>query len=177
MFRRAFFLIVFSCALYAGAPDKPVELKLHNTAGEKVNLKEYVGHPVVVNFWATWCGPCQAEMPMLVDAEKEWAGRGVRFIAVSLDDEQSVSKVQSFVSRFRVTFPVWTGASAATLDHLRLGTGVPDTMFLDEHGFVYARVLGEIQRAELDERLEWLLGGRKGQVPALLDNMQKTGGR
>ena len=114
---------------------------------------------------------------MLVEAEKKWSGQGVRFIAVSLDDEQSAGNVESFVTRHHVTFPVWTGASAATLDRLRLGEGVPDTMFLDENGLVYARVLGEIRRAELDERLEWLVDGRKGSVPPLLDNMRRTSGR
>jgi hypothetical protein len=99
-------------------------------------------------------------MPMLVEAEKKWSGQRVRFIAVSLDDKQSVRNVESFVARYRVPFPVWTGASTATLDRLRLGEGMPDTIFLDENGLIYARVLGEIQRAELDQRLEWLLGGR-----------------
>lgn len=116
-------------------------------------------------------------MPMLVEAEKKWSGQGVRFIAVSVDDEQSASNVELFVTRYHVTFPVWTGANAATLDRLRLGEAVPDTMFLDEHGLVYARVLGEIQRAELDERLDWLVGGRRGSVPPVVNNMRRTGGR
>jgi thiol-disulfide isomerase/thioredoxin len=169
--------LIVTSFLLARADHRPVDLKLRSLTGEKVSLKSYLGHPVVVNFWATWCGPCQEEMPTLVEAEKEWAEQGVRFIAVSLDDEQSVANVSPFLNRFHVTFPVWTGANAGTLDRLRLGKGVPDTMFLDEHGLVYARVLGEIQQSQLDERLQWLLGGRKGSVVALVDNMQKASNR
>jgi thiol-disulfide isomerase/thioredoxin len=169
-------LLVVSYALCRPADHKPAELKLHNASGQKVRLTEYLGHPVVVNFWATWCGPCREEMPMLVEAEKEWSRQGVRFIAVSLDDKQSLRHVEPFAARYHVTFPVWTGASAETLDRLQLGDGVPDTLFLDENGLIYARVLGEIRRAELDERLAWLLAGRKGSLLPLLDNMRRTTG-
>ena len=131
----------------------------------------------MVNFWATCCAPCQ-EQRCRCWLRRRRNGPGRRALsAVSLEDERSVSNIQPFLSRFDVKSPVWMGANAGTLNRLRLGNGVPDTMFLDERGFVYALVLGKIQRAELDERLEWLLNGRKGYVATLLDNMQKTAHR
>ncbi len=107
---------------------------------------------------------------MLVEAEKTWGTKGVIFIAVSLDDNKTEANIPTFIERYHVGFPVWTGASSDELDKLRLGQGVPDTAFLDENGIIVARVLGEIRRQELDERLDWLTGDRKSPAPIALVN-------
>lgn len=107
---------------------------------------------------------------MMVEAERTWAARGVTFIAVSLDDNKTRGDVPAFIAKYHVGFPVWMGASLDELDKFRLGQGVPDTAFLDETGVIVARVLGEIRRAELDQRLEWLTGDRKASPPPALIN-------
>ena len=131
-------------------------------------MKDYRGKIVVLNFWVTWCGPCHEEMPMMVEAEMAWASKGVTFIAISLDDNKTKSVIPAFLANYHVPFAVWTGASSDDLDKLRMGEGVPDTAFLDDTGVIVARVLGEIRRNELDERLEWLTGHRKGPPPQAL---------
>lgn len=156
--------------MFAFAGDKATKLALHDLSGEKVKLSDYRGKIVVLNFWATWCGPCSEEMPMLVNAEKAWASKGVTFIAVSLDDEKTKANIPAFVAQYHVGFPVWTGASTDELDSLHLGQGAPDTAFVDENGVIIARVLGEIRRSELDERLAWLTGDRKSAPPKPLIN-------
>ena len=111
---------------------------------------------------------------MMVEAEKSWAAKGVVFIAVSLDDDKTKKNVASFVEQYGVKFAVWMGASTDELDLLRMGEGVPDTAFVDEKGLIVARVLGEIGREELDERLAWLTGDRKGvRPPELVNHMGK----
>jgi thiol-disulfide isomerase/thioredoxin len=154
----------------ASAAEKPIDLKLTELSGKKVQLRSYRGKIVVLNFWATWCVPCREEMPRMVEAEKTWADKGVVFIAVSLDDEKTTKEIPAFVDRYHVGFPVWTGASTDELDKLRLGQGVPDTAFVDEDGAVVARVLGEIRSDELTERLTWLTGDRHAPAPAALVN-------
>jgi thiol-disulfide isomerase/thioredoxin len=140
-----------------------------------VTLSDYRGKIVVLNFWATWCEPCREEMPMLVDAEKIWSTKGVVFVAVSMDDSKTVDKIPNFMERYRVTFPVWTGGTAGDLERLQLGQGIPDTAFLKEDGIIVARVLGEIHRQELDERLTWLTSDRKTAAPpALVNRMPST---
>ncbi|MGA8593405.1 MAG: TlpA disulfide reductase family protein [Bryobacteraceae bacterium] len=160
-------ILVATATLIAGG-KKSSDLVLHDLSGKKVQLRDYRGKVVVLNFWATWCAPCREEMPMIVEAEKTWAAKGVTFIAISLDSSKTKKNIPSFIELYHVDFPVWSGASVDDLDKLRMGQGVPDTAFLDEDGVVVARVLGEIRRGELDERLVWLTGDRKSAPPSAL---------
>jgi thiol-disulfide isomerase/thioredoxin len=157
-------------ALFLFFSMKPSDLTLHDLSGKKVQLKNLRGKIVVLNFWATWCGPCRQEMPMLVEAEKTWVPKGVIFVAVSLDDQKTIRDIPAFIVRYNVDFPVWTGASSDELDKLHLGEGVPDTVFVDENGVIAARVLGQIRREELTERLTWLTSDRKSPPPQELVN-------
>jgi thiol-disulfide isomerase/thioredoxin len=161
-------LIVFAGICCPAFDKKPSELALHDMAGRKVRLSDYRGKVVVVNFWATWCEPCRDEMPLLVEAERTWAAKGVVFLAVSLDDHKTEKNIGRFLDSYGVRFPVWVGATSDDLDRLRMGAGVPDTAFLDESGVVVARVLGQIRREELMERLAWLTGDRKAAAPAAI---------
>jgi thiol-disulfide isomerase/thioredoxin len=160
-------------AAAAGKSD-PSDLNLTAMDGRKVHLRDYRGSVVVLNFWATWCIPCREEMPMMVEAAKAWAPKGVVFIGASLDDRKTQKNIPEFLEKFQVKFPVWTGATADDLDKLRMGNAVPDTAFLDAGGIIFARVRGEIRRAELDERLAWATGDRKDPAPeALVTHLDK----
>ena len=174
-FRSSYkYALFFAALLLARAPKKsgPAELNLTDLEGKKVHLKDYRGKVVVVNFWATWCGPCKHEMPMFVSVEKEWTPKGIVFIAASLDDKSTAKNIPAFLKQYGVDSPVWKGASLDDLDRLEMGNAVPDTAFIGEDGAVLFRVQGEIKRSELIERLEWLSGDRKGPAPqALLHNL------
>jgi thiol-disulfide isomerase/thioredoxin len=165
--RLASVFLLFLLAPRQLAPNGArAELTASDLAGKRVRLRDYRGQPVVLNFWATWCGPCNVEMPLLVDAQKDYGARGVAFIAVSLDDSKSKQKVPEFVSKYHVDFPVWLGATADDLARLEMGEAVPATAFIDSQGHIAARVLGQIRGPELRERVDWLLGA--GAAPAPL---------
>jgi len=147
------------------ADSRSVNLPFKDMNGNKVRVSDLRGRIVVLNFWATWCVPCRAEMPLFVDAAKDYVPRGVAFVAVSLDDRQTKPKIPDFLGEFKMEFPVWTGASTMDLDDLKLGPSLPATAFLDRQGRIAARVLGQITRSELHERLEWLIGDQKSAAP------------
>jgi len=151
--------------LTMASDSRPVNLPFKDIAGKKVRVSDLRGKPVVLNFWATWCVPCRAEMPLFVEAQKEYAPKGVAFVAASLDDRTTRPKIPEFVEQFKIGFPVWTGASTMDLDDLQMGAALPATAFLDREGRIVARILGEVTKEELSERLEWLTGVRKGPAP------------
>ena len=161
---RRLVLLVFPLIALCG-DSRPVNLPFKDVNGKKVSVRDLRGKVVVLNFWATWCGPCRHEMPMFVEAEKEYAPKGVTFIAASLDDRQTRPKIPAFVEEFKIGFTVWTGASTMDLDDLKLGVALPATIFLDREGHIVARILGETTKEELRERVDWLLGGERGAAP------------
>jgi thiol-disulfide isomerase/thioredoxin len=164
---------VISALLFAGAialaadakKEGPVDLSLTSMELGKTHLKDLRGKVVVLNMWATWCGPCREEMPMMVEAEKTWGPKGVVFIGASLDDSKTKKNIPGFLKEFGITFPIWTGATSDDLAKLHLGEAVPDTAFVDTDGVIFARVMGEIHRPELDERLQWVTGGNAQPAP------------
>jgi thiol-disulfide isomerase/thioredoxin len=165
-------LLASGLALCADAPK--LDLTLKDAAGQKVRLRDLRGKVVVLNFWATWCGPCNAEMPMLVEMEKQYAGRGVVFIGASLDDTKSRGKIPAFLTEHKIGFPVWYGATADDMDQLKMGQVVPATAFLDAEGHIVARIMGQARPEEVTERLDWLTGGKTGPAPpAVVKHLEK----
>lgn len=151
-------------ALAAG-PGPKAELNLKSMDGQRVRLSDYRGRAVVLNFWATWCVPCTAEIPMLVKAEKDYRSKGVAFIAASVDDRKSRKNVPEFVSKYDVSLSIWLDANADDMARLGMGRAVPATAFLDPEGHIAFRVEGQLREEELRERLDWLLGSRAGPAP------------
>jgi thiol-disulfide isomerase/thioredoxin len=166
---------LFGAALALSSPcvsmDGPrAVLVLQDASGERVRLSDYRGKIVVLNFWATWCAPCRDEIPYFVELEKEYRSRGVVFIGASLDDERTSRQIPDYLARYGVKYPVWYGAGRGDLDRLGFEQAVPATAFLDQEGRVGARVLGEIRRREIKDRLDWLLGDWTGPAPQALVN-------
>ena len=163
-----------------GASKEPAkaELNLKDLNGQKVRLRDYRGKAGVLNFWATWCGPCKAELPMLVEAAKDYESRGVVFVAVSLDDEKTKKLVPAFVNSHQISFPVWLGATGDDLAKLGLGEAVPATAFLDQDGHISSRILGQLRQGDLKERLDWLTGDKTGTPPeALVKHLENVHGK
>lgn len=153
----------------------PVDLRLNDAAGRPHSLADYRGKFVVLNFWATWCAPCQNEMPLFVKASKRFADRGLVVIAASIDESDTLRYVPKFVQNEKMDFPVWVGARLADMERLGVGPGMPSTVFIDKDGKVINRVIGQLRKNDLEPRIEWMLGSRAGAPPpAFADNMKKS---
>ncbi len=131
----------------------------------KQNLAAFRGEIVVLSFWATWCGPCQKELPRLSALAQKYADRGVEFIAVSIDDPKDRGKIQPFLIKNNIQMKIWVGADSETLKAFGLGEIVPGTVVLDVSGEPMGRIMGEAQGPDIESRLNWLLNDRKGTRP------------
>lgn len=149
----------------AGAVPGETLLEFQSADGAKHTLGELRGHPAVVNFWATWCGPCREEMPRLQKLADSYKDKGVSFVAISLDARETQGKIPQVLQKRNLHIPVWTGADENTLTALHMGVLVPATMILDEGGQVIGRIEGEASEKDVRSRLDWLLNGRVGNPP------------
>lgn len=149
--------VLFLSALMSAQPATP-SLKLHDLKGVSHVLEDYRGKPVLLNFWATWCVPCAAEMPLLNEMQKQYQGR-VLFIAASIDDEDMKSQVAAFIKKHQgEALTVMMGATLDSLDDFGVNQGMPGTVFLDSDGKIVDRITGALKRPELEQELRKLAG-------------------
>ncbi len=109
------------------APD----FELQNLSGQRVKLSELRGKVVFLNFWATWCGPCEAEMPGLQSVYERLKGQGFEILAVAVDDQEN--KVREFVKSYGLTFPVIFDAAGEVRKLYRV-SGFPESFVIDRQG-------------------------------------------
>lgn len=134
------------------APDFTVE----NAEGESVLLSDLEGKPVVLNFWASWCGPCQSEMPEFEDAYLE-LGEDIHFMMVNMttSNRESKNKAETFISDAGYTFPVYYDtASEAAIAYGVMS--LPTTYFIDADGYVIAQAIGAIDRDTLQRGIDMI---------------------
>ena len=125
-----------------------VELAL--LGGETASLSQWVGQPLVINFWATWCAPCLREIPLLKEFQAAQPSGGTQIIGVAVDRTDAV---EEFATTMAFNYPVLVGQS----DAMELGAGfgaeffaLPFTVFADELGRVLAVHTGEVHQGDLD---------------------------
>ena len=136
------------------APDFTVE----DAEGNSVSLSDMVGKPVVVNFWASWCGPCKSEMPDFEEKYGEY-GDQITFMMVNMTDggRETLDKAKNFVAESGYTFPVYydTGMSAAIAYGVNT---IPATYFIDAEGNAVAYGLGALNGETIQQGIDMLLG-------------------
>ena len=141
-------------------------LTLRDLEGNKARMSEQQGKVVVLNFWATWCGPCQEEIPRLGRMSEQYAGQNVAFVLASIDEQNNVPAVRDYVREHKINLAVWTGASVDLLEDLAGVNVVPATLILDQKGDIIRAINGEAREEDIREVVDWLLKGRKGSPPS-----------
>jgi thiol-disulfide isomerase/thioredoxin len=159
-------IAILSFALSAHASQPAPNLDFHDLKGAPHKLSEFKGKPVLLNFWATWCVPCAAEMPMLSEMQEKYQGK-VLFIAASIDDEDAKTDIASFVKKHKGdALTVMTGATLDNLEDFGVAQVMPGTVFIDAEGNIVDRVSGALKRDDLDNRLEKLAAGTLTPSPS-----------
>jgi peroxiredoxin len=128
------FVVVAGSASSAIAPTTPApDFSLHAMSGPNMRLKDQRGRVVMVNFWATWCAPCQQEMPQLNRLYQKYRSSGFVLLGVNVDDDSS--KAADLATKLGITFPVLLDADK-TVSKLYDVSTMPSTMLIDRDGKV-----------------------------------------
>lgn len=125
---------------------------LQDLTGNQVSLGDFKGKPVVINFWATWCGPCRMEIPYLENLSKKYKSRDL--VVIGLNNETNHQQVRAF-SQTEISYTILLNADS---EFLRYGVrGIPCTYYLDENGIVRDRDVGFPGEAHMEKKIIDLL--------------------
>jgi cytochrome c biogenesis protein CcmG/thiol:disulfide interchange protein DsbE len=155
--------------------DKPVDFELPDLDGKPMRLSQFRGHPVIVDFWATWCPPCRKQIPELNQLYSRFhKTRGLVIIGVACDTIQGdgIREVAPFVRKFKIIYPILL-ASEPVVNTLGV-EAIPTTLFIAPDGRLVQKVMGAGKPGELSESAEALMkasgGGGGGAAPAPSDD-------
>jgi len=153
--------IVFSAALIAmqgsslGQSNKAPALALKDLRGRTVRLSNYKGKVVLLNFWATWCPPCRAEMPDLIKMQREYRSKGLQVIGITYPPEE-IEEVRQFIRKLGVNYPVALGTKETKTLFDQTET-LPLTMIIDRQGNIIDRIEGILLPVEFEQKIKPLL--------------------
>lgn len=118
-----------------------------------ISLSSYKGKPVVLNVWASWCGPCSDEAPLLQSAWLRQQSKGIVFLGIDFQDTQTDGLY--FLQKYAITYPNVIDASGSVAINYGV-TGTPETIFIDRHGVVVSKVASELTEQTLESNLQLL---------------------
>ncbi len=144
--------------MFAATQPTPIDFELKDLAGRMMKLSDLKGHPVIVDFWATWCAPCRKQIPELNAIYKRYQSRGLKVIGVACDTVMGdgAKVVGPFIKEMKISYPILL-ADTALVDRLDLEY-IPITLFVGRDGRVLSRVQGAGHRGELTESAKALIG-------------------
>jgi thiol-disulfide isomerase/thioredoxin len=147
--------IVFSAAVVLGQERVSPEFALKDLNGSTVRLRAYRGKVVLINFWATWCPPCRAEMPDLIRLQREYGRRGLQIIGITYPPETK-TRVSRFARSLKVNYPIILGTRQIR-SRFSSEEVLPLTVVIDRDGKVNDIISGILLPEEFDEKIKPLL--------------------
>jgi len=136
------------------APD----FSLEALNGKTTKLSDFRGKAVLLNFWATWCGPCKIEMPWFVDLQKEYGSQGLQIVGVAMDDA-SKEDIAKFAKDMGVNYPILIGKEAVG-DEYGGVPALPESFLIARDGRIVDRIIGLRGKAEIEDAVKKALDTR-----------------
>ncbi|MGD1093360.1 MAG: TlpA disulfide reductase family protein [Bryobacteraceae bacterium] len=182
---RSITVTMLAAALFTGCSYSPTSVKaavkpekerklapnfaLKNATGQTVKLSDYRGKVVVLNFWATWCGPCKVEIPWFVDFQQTYKDKNFTVLGVSMDDD-GWKAVTPYLAEHKLNYPVVIGSEEVSQQYGGI-EALPTTFVIDQEGRIASIHQGLISKSEYENEIRNLLDKdpSKGNLRASLN--------
>lgn len=163
LFVLTLLLVTAGCGSSDSAPELDIssqpqapDFSQTTLAGDTFTLSEQRGSVVVVNFWATWCGPCREEIPAFVELQEEYSDQGLQFVGVSLDRE-GFEVVRPFAKKMNINYPLIVDKKGVLAKEFGDFPALPTTFIIGKQGRIRERVEGMVTKERMLSLVESLL--------------------
>lgn len=132
--------------------QKAPNFKLMTVDGKTIELSKLKGKTVVVNFWATWCGPCRAEIPGFLQVYEKYKSKGLEIVGISLD-QGGWNDVTPFVKKYNIAYPVVLGNQVVAKKYGNI-EAIPTTFIIDKNGSIVDRHIGYMKMEDFENKIK-----------------------
>ena len=147
-----------------GKSTQAPNFTLETLDGKNMSLSDLRGKAVLLNFWATWCGPCKIETPWLVELQKEYGSQGLQVVGIAMDDSGK-DDIEKFAKDMGVNYPVLLGKEAVG-DAYGGVPALPESFFIGRNGKIVERIIGLKGRGEIEDAIKKALNTEPGAAPS-----------
>ena len=146
-------IVLFVCAeaektsIFGNNSSQAPDFTVKDLKGREISLSNYSGKVVFLNFWATWCRPCKAEIPDFIEAYKQYKDKGMEIIGISVD-RISPKSVLKFAEQYKINYPVVMSTNKIQKDY-EPGPYIPTTIIIDQEGKIRHRHIGYMSKEKL----------------------------
>src|ERR1700722_9794967 len=158
---------------HAGRSTPAPDFTLESLDGKSLTLSDLRGKAVVLNFWATWCGPCKIETPWLVEFQNQYGPEGLQIVGVEAGDD-SKEDIAKFVKEMGINYPILIGKEAVG-DAYGGIPALPETFFIGRDGKIVDKSMGLHGRAEIEDSIKMALNTEPGKDEAPARTARENG--
>jgi thiol-disulfide isomerase/thioredoxin len=151
------------------APD----FSLESLDGKSLRLSDLRGKAVLLNFWATWCGPCKIEMPWFVDLQKQYGSQGLQIVGVAMDDA-SKEDISKFAKDMGVNYPILIGKESVG-DQYGGVPALPESFLISRDGKIVDKIIGLRGKAEIEDAVKKALDTQAAKSEASMRQVDEIG--